>query len=274
MMKGDFSFMTAREVLIHLSVIHQGDYEAIMRHVQLKTEIKSEDVAKTMKGLKSKALTMIDPDYPEVLKHLARPPIVLYYRGNVELLSESFQRMAYIGSRKASAYGLRMVKKIVPPVAEAGIVIVNGMAIGIDGAALQEALEVHGKCIAVLGSGINRCYPQSNNSIYNALVRDGLILSEYPDDTEPIPEHFPIRNRIVAGIADALIVGEAKPHSGSLITVNYALGHIREIGCVPFHADEDSACNRMIQLGAALIETPEDALMLLHHARRIGEKNL
>ncbi len=157
-----------------------------------------------------------------------------------------------------------MAEKISNELAMKNYTIVSGMAKGIDGVATRAALNAGGKAVGVLGSGIDMCYPMENEDIYENLKRGGLLISEYPPGIKPSKENFPFRNRIIAALSKLTIVGEANKKSGTLITVGYALEGGKEVACIPFRADEDSACNSLIRDGAALITSTEDVLNLLN----------
>lgn len=255
--------MKARDVLIYLAIKYKGDWERIYQDIRKKAPLDIEDMNKTLPTLKTNAVTLVDDDYPSELKKSNMPPFVLFYHGDLSLADKSKDIVAYIGSREPSKYGERMASSIGHDLAEAGKIVINGMARGIDSIAMEAALENGGKCIAVLGSGIDKPYPKRNEGIYYRLKNEGLILSEYPFETEPQRENFLLRNRIVAALARLLVVGEAHEHSGTLRTVSYGLELGREVACLPFHADEGSVCNKFIKDGAYMVEESKDILDIL-----------
>jgi DNA processing protein len=146
---------------------------------------------------------------------------------------------------------------------------VSGLARGIDTMAHQTTVNFHGKTIAVLGSGIDRCYPDENQAIYEIMKKEHLVVSEYPNQTEPHKDHFPWRNRIIAGLAQALFVAEAKKRSGTLITVGYALYLGKDVYVLPHLATTDNSTNRLIKDGAILVESAHD---ILEHMYGQGEQ--
>lgn len=179
-----------------------------------------------------KYITMKDKQYPEKLKTIYAPPKGLYVKGNLSLLNE--YAVAIIGSRNCSRYGEIVAKKFGIDLAKIGITVISGMARGIDTFAHIGCLTGNGKTVAVLGSGLNKIYPKENEKLYyKILEKGGAIISEYPPDAEPIPEHFPARNRIISGLCDKLIVVEAGKRSGTFITVDFALEQGKEIYAVP-----------------------------------------
>ena len=165
-----------------------------------------------------------------------------------------------MGSRECSEYGSTMTTQIVGDLARQGYVIVSGMAIGIDSIAHQAALDNNGKTVAILGSGIDYCYPKSNQQLYDEIKSKHLLISEFPEDIPPEPSNFPIRNRIIAGLSKTLLVTEAKYHSGSLTTALLAMNGNSDVMCLPYPAGEKSECNRLIANGAILVESAEDVI--------------
>ncbi len=179
-----------------------------------------------------KYITIENEKYPEKLKNIYNPPKGLYIEGNIDLLKQP--AVAIIGSRNCSKYGEIVAKRFAIDLAKKGIVVISGMAIGIDSFAHIGTLVGKGKTIAVLGSGLNCIYPRENEKLYyKILEKGGAIISEYESNEEPKPIHFPERNRIISGLCDKLIVVEATKRSGTSITVNYALEQGKEIYAVP-----------------------------------------
>jgi DNA processing protein len=259
--------MTGRQALAYLALKYKGDWDKMIQGVRNHEDVESEEAEKELSAIHCSFLTIVDKDYPESLRNCYRPPLVLFYYGDISLVADEARCVSYIGSREASAYGLERARTIAGGLAKEGYVIVTGLARGIDAAANQAALEAQGKTVGVLGCGIDLCYPASSQPLYDQLKQKGLLLSEYPGEVPPDRENFPLRNRIVASLSKGIIVGEASKKSGTLITVGYALGFTKEIGCVPYRADEESACNILIKEGAYMIEDVEDAnLMMGYHA--------
>ena len=245
-------------MLIALSVKYEGDWETMMKAIREREVIPDEQVLEYLKTVQSKTLTLADPEYPECWKSSFRPPLVVYYYGDLSFVKDEKMCLAYIGSREATPYGLRMATRLAGEASKEGLTVVTGLARGIDAAATSATLETNGKAVAVLGSGIDFPYPLSSWDLYAKVKISGLILSEYPGKTAPKKENFPARNRLIAAICHGLVVGGATKRSGTLITVSFALGSNKEVGCLPYQADEESACNLLIKDGAFLIETIED----------------
>ena len=249
-----------RDVIIHLALKYHGDWNQIYQAIKAKEAVSEDEIMLSMAKLNSGAMTIIDEDYPERLKKIYKPPFVLFYHGDTRLLGDDLDTVAVIGTRQPTAYGIAMTRKITEDLVNADILIVSGMAKGIDGIAHEAALAHQGKTIAVLGSGIDICYPNDNRSIYERMKQTQLVLSEYPGSLQPHKDNFPWRNRIIAGLADAVFVSEAKRRSGTLITVGYALYQGKDVYALPHHADADSSCNRLIKDGATLVESARDII--------------
>lgn len=169
--------------------------------------------------------------YPDRLHHLHRPPPVLYLEGEGELPGR--RAVAVVGTRKATGYGRRMARDLAGGLARAGRAVVSGMAAGVDGAAHRAALDAGGRTVGVLGSGLEHAYPATNRDLYRRMRRDGLLATEFPPEVRPEPAFFPRRNRIIAALADGVLVVQAGRRSGALITVAHALELGREVFAVP-----------------------------------------
>ncbi len=250
--------MTGREMLIASSIKVNGDWDSLLRMIKNKETLEENEAKTLLASLKCKAVTLIDEDYPESLKRCPKPPIVLFYYGDLSLASDHSRNVAYIGSRDATDYGIEMARYFSDALVERGAVVVSGMARGIDAAAHEEVLKQRGKTIAVLGSGIDRPFPASSANLYKRIKTDGLILSEYPNDTAPDQKQFPFRNRIIAALSNLVIVGEASKRSGTLITVGYALTCGSEVACVPTRAGQQATTNNLIKEGAHLLDCATD----------------
>ena len=202
-------------------------------------------------------LTVKDVDYPEYLRETFDPPFVLYCAGKVEALKEP--AVSVVGARKPSPYGRAVAEKLARELASRGIVVVSGLARGIDSIAHWGALE-GGKTVAVLGSGLENIYPRENRRLFEKIIERGAVISEFPAKSRPLGFHFPIRNRIISGLSLALVVVEATRRSGSLISARMALEQNREVMAVPGNITSDlsQGTNWLIKTGAKLIECWED----------------
>ena len=254
--------MKAREVLIYLSIKFQGDWDKIYHFICEQKKVDSDEVRAAIDNLSCQAVTMVDEEYPQQLRRISKPPFVLFYIGDYSLTSDVNKNIAVIGSRECTKYGVKHTRRIVKGICE-HLNIVSGMAIGIDSIAQEECLKNNGKTIAVLGSGIDVCYPISNKELYEMIKDVGLVISEFPPGTEAIPSNFPKRNRIIAGLSKALLVTEAYRQSGTMITVYVALQIGIDVCCIPYPAGHESACNYLIGQGAYLVENAKDVLELV-----------
>jgi DNA processing protein len=209
-------------------------------------------------------INSIAPDkhkYLQILGSIAKKPKSLYYIGN--LPDERLPSVAIIGTRKPSRYGQEVTHRLAYDLAQKGIVIVSGMALGVDAIAHKAALEAGGTTIAVLGSGLNRIYPAANKSLADNIVSSGgAIVSEYEPETEARPYQFLERNRIVSGLADAIIITEAAARSGTLNTASHALEQGRDIFVVPGNITSplSAGCNALLKQGASVVTNYRDVL--------------
>jgi DNA processing protein len=222
-----------------------------------------ERLLEKLAGSDIRIVTFNDSEYPQSLKNIYDPPPFLYVRGKLE--PEDCDAIAVVGSRRASDYGLRAAADISRELAAAGLTIISGMAAGIDSAAHRGALASKGRTIAVLGCGADVCYPAENRRLYDEIARTGAIVSEYAPGTEPDSYHFPARNRIISGLARGILVIEAGPKSGSLITARLALEQGRDVFAVPgsIYSYKTKGANQLIRSGAALVESGRDIVEAL-----------
>lgn len=199
-------------------------------------------------------------EYPPLLKEIHDAPVLLFYRGNLSLLQRPL--VAVVGSRRPSRSGVTDAQAFGAALSDSGITVVSGMALGIDGAAHRGGLSGPGASIGVLGTGVDVCYPRRNQSLYEALCQQGLLLSEFPLGTTPRRHQFPLRNRVISGMSLGVLVVEAAINSGSLITARQALEQNREVFALPgsIHNPASRGCNALIRQGAKLVETLADIL--------------
>lgn len=213
-------------------------------------------------GEASRAIvTLGDPLYPAALLQTADPPLMLYLQGRIACLTEP-NLLAMVGSRNPTAQGRDTARAFARHLSRSGWTIVSGLALGIDAAAHEGALDGPGNTIAVVGTGLDRVYPASHRELAHRIAQDGLIVSEYSLGTPPLAAHFPQRNRIIAGLARGTLVVEAALQSGSLITARMAAEAGREVFAVPgsIHSPQSRGCHALIKQGAKLVETADDLL--------------
>lgn len=208
-------------------------------------------------------LSMDDPAYPERLKEIYDPPCGLYVKGSMEMFHSPCA--AIVGARQCTEYGREAARYFGRSLANAGFSIVSGMALGIDAAGHRGALEGNHSTFAVLASNVDVCYPRENIGMYMEIQKHGAILSEF-DGQKVVPGLFPLRNRIISGMADCVLVIEAREKSGSLITADLALDQGREVFALPGRICDpiSSGCNELIKNGAQILTKPEDILSCFH----------
>lgn len=204
-------------------------------------------------------------DYPQTLSQIVDPPVILYAEGDPTVLIR--QQLAIVGSRHPTPSGYETAYMLGASLAKLGFVVVSGMALGIDAAAHQGALSVGGKTVAVMGTGLDLTYPARHGGLAEQIRASGCLVSEYPLGTPALGRHFPMRNRIISGLARGVIVVEAALKSGSLITAKQALEQGREVYAVPgsIHSPTSRGCHWLLREGAKLVENTEDILSELDH---------
>jgi len=199
-------------------------------------------------------------DYPPLLKQIPDAPLLLYVRGDAKILSQ--HAVAMVGTRRPSAYGSSVAHRLAHDLAQRQLVVVSGLARGIDSAAHRGALEAKGTTVAVLGSGIDVIYPRENQRLAEQIMKSGAVISEFPLGTGPTPENFPIRNRIISGLSLGVVVVEAAEYSGSLITARLAVDQNREVFAVPGNitSAQSFGPNHLIKQGAKLADQWMDVI--------------
>lgn len=209
-------------------------------------------------------LVLGDPQYPAAWMELTDPPLVLHARGRLELLG--IGALAVVGSRHPTPQGADNAFQFSAALSQAGMVVVSGLAQGIDGAAHEGALSGPSGTIAIVGTGLDRVYPRQHHALAGRIATEGLIVSEHVLGTPPLSPHFPQRNRLIAGLGRGTLVVEAALQSGSLITARLAMESNREVFAIPgsIHSPQVKGCHQLIKNGAKLVETTQDILEELH----------
>lgn len=236
-----------RERILYFSIKYAGNYDKILSAINSNRPHEAVEY-------NGNYLTIIDEHYPKRLLALNKPPLILYYHGNITLLER--KAVSIVGSRNAQTYASEQTNKLIKSFKE-DLVIVSGMAKGIDSVAHISAIKNGLKTIAVLGSGINYVYPKANQQLYTNLCANHLVISEFPNITVPKPYFFPFRNRIIAALGLELYVMQANIKSGTMLTVNEALELNRDIYVLPYRIDDQhgAGCNLLIEQGANIILT-------------------
>lgn len=222
----------------------------------------AEDIMSKCRTLDIDLLTVFDEKYPEALKNITDPPVLLYVKGNFPS-TDKIPAIGIVGSRKPSNYGVKMAETIAEGLGNRGFIIVSGMARGVDTCAHKGAIKAEALTIAVLGCGVDVVYPPENGGIKNLIELNGAVVSEFPPGTTPLPTHFPVRNRIVSGMSQSVLVIEGKASSGSTITANLAKDQGKEVFCLPGNVDNplSSASHNLIREGARLVTCADDIVM-------------
>jgi len=207
-----------------------------------------------------KIITLFDQDYPQTLKEIPAPPIVLYVLGNIT--GDDNLAIGIVGSRCASYYGLSSTEKFSTELASYGITIVSGLARGVDTCAHRAALKAKGRTIAVMGSGFSHIYPEENTDLVKNIALNGAVISEFPMETMPLPLNFPRRNRLISGLSKGILITEAARNSGALITADFALEQGREVFALPGRIDcgNSAGTNKLLKQGAKLVTSCQDIL--------------
>ncbi|MDN6731210.1 MAG: DNA-processing protein DprA, partial [Atopostipes suicloacalis] len=229
--------------------------------------LKEVDIQEEMEKYQSKNISwkyIYSKDYPNSLRQIYMPPILIFYQGDYSIL-ENHLLLAVVGARSATDYGLKLVSQLIPGLVKqsnAKIAIVSGLAKGIDSKAHEECINSEGRTIGIIGSGLDCYYPRENQHLQRKIMKEELVLSEYPLSSKPQRFHFPERNRIIAGLSRGVLVIEAKERSGSLITAYNAFDENRDLFACPgsLLTKTSDGCHKLIQSGAFLTRKSEDIL--------------
>lgn len=229
---------------------------------------KSEKELQFIERHKVKALFYLDDDYPFRLSRIRDAPIMLYYKGNSDLNAE--QTIAIVGTRKPTDYGLEVIRNLAEDLMETDATVISGLAYGIDIAAHRAALQHGLETVGVLGSGLKRVYPSLHRNTARKMIDQGGLLTEFTHDTKPDREHFPMRNRIIAGLCDALVVVQSDQRGGSMITANLANGYHKDVFAIPGHIGEKMSRgpNSLIQTNLAHLLTSGKELIKMMNWER------
>jgi DNA processing protein len=205
-------------------------------------------------------VTLASPTYPRLLREVPSPPAVLYVKGT--LTDDDIKAVGIVGTRRCSAYGRQIALTMAEELARAGVTVVSGLALGIDGQAHRGALAGGGRTIAILGSGVDIIYPSNHRDLAEQIARSGAVISDYPPGTKPDARNFPPRNRLIAGMSKGVVVVEAPNRSGALITVDFAADYGRDVFCVPGNVQSEysAGCHRVLRDGARLVTSAADVL--------------
>lgn len=253
-------YMTPKE-LYECNIEKTSSFLTQKQREKIKESKRNWDILKNWEVLKSRGIQIYglgEKDYPEKLSYISDPPPVLYHKGKGEIYGKP--AVAVIGARACSNYGYLAAKELGKELAAAGVVIVSGMARGIDSICQKSGLEWEGESIGVLGSGVEVCYPPENQELFLQLQSQGALVSENPPFTKPDSRLFPLRNRIISGLADIVVVVESREKSGTQITVDMALEQGKEVYAMPGRITDpvSRGCNKLIKQGAGMVLSPRE----------------
>lgn len=231
--------------------------------LQVRTQVSLDKIVERLVAQHIQVLTWDDDDYPHRLKEIAQPPPVLYVRGN--FIPDDEWAVAIVGTRRITHYGRQVTEELATTLGRAGVTVVSGLARGVDGVAHQMALKSGGRTLAVLGSGVDRIYPPEHARLAEQIIAQGAVISDYPPGTPPEAQNFPPRNRIISGLAIAVVVTEAGLESGALITTQFAAEQGRDVFAVPgsILAPHCRGSNILIRDGARPLLSAQDVLEAL-----------
>lgn len=242
------------------------------RLIELRQKLNLTKLMRRLRAEDISVITLQEEGYPSNLREISDPPPVLYYRG--EWAPGDATAIAVVGSRNPTPNGSYIAEELAMSMGQQGVTVVSGLARGIDTAAHHGALRGNGRTVAVLGTGLDEIYPHENRGLSEEIIKNGLLVSEFPMGTKPVATNFPIRNRIISGLSLGVLVVEAAKDSGSLITANFALEQGREVFAVPgpIHSIVSKGSNRLIQQGAHLVLEIGDILNGLNLTRITAEQ--
>ncbi len=253
-------------LLRNVAYYGKGDWNTEFAIIKEKKRFTDEELNECNIQCKTPCIVIGEREYPDYFRETPQPPIALFYYGNKDLLSDKYIRVSVVGTRNPNHYSTKYTEDFLEELIKTidNIVIVSGMAYGIDSIAHRLAMKHNKPTIAVMGNGIDRYYPNNSKDIYEYCSSGkGLVVSEYPCMVEPLAEHFPPRNRIIAAMADLIFIPEAKDKSGTSITLRYALQMGKTICCLPQRVDDFQLTNNAIKDGAYLINSAKDIKNLL-----------
>lgn len=250
-------YHTSRDSLLKTAILTEEEVDVLINSRQ---ESRIKEAYQKLINSNIQFITREDSGYPERLKLIYGAPFALYVKGT--LPPDHVKTLAVIGARDCTAYGIEMARYLSGSVAREGIRVISGLARGIDSHAHAGTLQAGGITYGILGCGIDICYPRENLKLYMELQKEGGVISEYPPGTQPLACNFPMRNRIISGLSDGILVIEARKKSGTLITVDLGLDQGKNIYALPGRVTDSlsTGCNNLIKLGAKPVTTPEDIL--------------
>jgi len=249
------------------------NHKIINNLIRIRTDVSLEKIRDNIQSLGVTILTWEDETYPRRLRDISQSPPVLYIRG--DLIPQDDWAVAVVGTRRITGYGQQVTERITTKLVHAGITIVSGLARGVDGVAHKAAIQAGGRTLAVLGCGVDKVYPPEHRTLFEKIVQNGAIISDYPPGTPPEASNFPPRNRIISGLSRATVVVEAGRRSGALITAEFAAEQGSEVFAIPgsILSPQSRGTNNLIQQGARVLLTPQDILETLDLTRIVEQSD-
>lgn len=252
--------MLGKDLLIYLAIKYKGDFKSIVKAIENKEPVDECVAEKAISKLNCKVVTVLDDDYPEELRRVYMPPLVLFYKGGIQLLKTSSVKLFIDGGSKMSEYGKNMAKTLTTGIAKKGRVVVTGSSAAINKVILKSCIEAGSNPICVLNTNLDQAEKTLGVALAKKIAKSGLLITEYPvaPPAKLAAETVPASKRVLAGLGDKQLVIESHIDDASNIGVLYALRQGKDVMAVPDRADAQSSCNRLIQDGAFLVETVED----------------
>lgn len=245
------------ELVLYFSLKYEGDFQKIYEAVMSKEKVDEKLKKELMEKLKCKYVTIFSEDYPEMLKQINCPPFVLFYYGDLKLLDTV--TVAVEGTVNPTDYGKKATEKVVNELISKQYTVVSGLGLGVNAIAHDVSIKNNGKTIAILGSGIDNCYPKENINLYNEIKSNHLLLSEYPFNKLATRQNLMFRSRLISGLSKTVVLTEVEIKSPKVVTAGYALEQSKDIYCVPTSIDnEKNGCNDLIKNGANVYEKIDD----------------
>lgn len=255
------------EFLLAMAFREGGNWNGILGEVKKKRYVSEEEIHEAYSKVKGNFILFNDDNYPEKLKNVIYPPFVMFTHGNQKVLEEK-RILGVVGSRNLSDYGKRMTEKIINEVLDTlpDTVVISGLARGADETAMRTAIKRKAKIIGVSGAGIDSVYPSSSKDIYDYCKgNNGLLISEYPQEEKPDSDHFPMRNRILVGLCDVLLVVEGEERSGTSISVGYGIDQGKTVMAIPRNIDDPKTLtNKLVKDGAESVLSGQDVIEFLN----------
>ena len=248
------------DILFAMSYKNSGDWNSIYKMLKEKVPITHQDIQEAYSRTDCSCLTITDNGYPENFKSVWKPPLTIFYKGDISLL-ENRKMLAVVGSREPSQYTAETLIKLIRDVCrlDPGITIVSGLARGVDAIAMRTALDCGARVIGVMGSGLENIYPDTSKDIYDRCASgSGLVISEYPGETPPRKEHFPFRNRLIASLSRCILACQVGEKSGTYITIRYGLDLGKSIALIPQRLEDGEITGQLVRDGALLVSDAYD----------------